>query len=174
MCATDRGQCGAPPDALAINRRVLTDSVTTLPRLLASPSWRGLFFARPAACAAPGAVGLRMGGCPLQPNNYYRFSCHGGGPASVGMPAHGPARPAGARLGGGPLYPCGGAFLLPPAALSYLAPHPPLVATAFVGMARVLADHIDPDHCTAPVADRQVPRGCLVSIDHDQPQFGRI
>ena len=62
-------------------------------------------------------------------------------------------------------------------AAGHLAARPPLVAAAPVGVARVLADHLDSDHRTAPpapVADRQVPRWCLASVDHEQPLSGRI
>ncbi len=45
--------------------------------------------------------------------------------------------------------------------------NPPLMSSAFVGMAHVRADHLDSDHRTAPgapVADRQVLRRCLASV----------
>ncbi len=61
--------------------------------------------------------------------------------------------------------------------LSYLAPRPALMTAALVGMVRVLADHIDADrHATpgASLGDRQAPRWCLASVDHDQPLSGRL
>ena len=63
------------------------------------------------------------------------------------------------------------------AAAGHLAARPPVVTAAPVGVARIRADHLDSDHHTAPpapVADRQAPRWCLASVDHDQPLSGRI